>query len=164
MYIAYNIYTKRVVGKPSKTPFTFLSKDVAVAECENIPQNYDYLIVDNLKQEERVVTEGKVEEVIEFNEETQQEEVRVVETAEVKEVYTTCDLIAKSYAYTAEQIEAQKRAKYKALSKKYIRKIVDEDEEFKILREKDVKPEQYNKYFNDIESCLARAHKETYGW
>ena len=107
MYIAYNIKTKRVIALSEK-PFVNMTEGVAIAECDNIPQNYDYLLVDNLRQDERVVTEGKVEEVIEFNEETQQEEVKIVETAEVKEVYTTCDLIAK---FRSEEELVKQRAK-----------------------------------------------------
>ena len=165
MNIAYNKITKRVVGKPSEKPFITMTEGVAVCEVEKeiIPQKYDYLLVDNVREATRVIKEAYTEEVIEFNE-NGEEITKLVEHPEVIGTYLACDLIAKFNTYTAEQLEAQKRAKYKALSKKYIRQIYDEDEEFKILRERDVKPEQYNKYFADIESCLAKAHKEVYGW
>lgn len=162
-YIVFN-KAKRVVLPPSDKLYANLTPYMTQAEVEEIPLKYDYLMVDNVQEHTRVVKEAYTEEIVEFNEETQQEETKLVEVPQETETYFTCDLIAKFYEYTAEQIEKQKRAKYKALSKKYIRQIYDEDEEFKILRERDVKPEQYNKYFADIESCLARAHKEVYGW
>ena len=166
MYISYNKNTKKVIGEPSEKRPVYITENVAICEVEKeiIPQSYDYLLVDNVRQATRVIKEAYTEEVVEYNEETGEEIAKLVEHEQETETYYTCDLIAKFYEYTAEQLEAQKRAKYKALSKKYIRQIYDVDAEFEILRKKDIEPDKYNKYFADIESCLAKAHKEVYGW
>lgn len=134
MYIAYNINTKRVVGEPSEKPFATFTNNVAIAECDNIPQNYDYLLVDNVRQATKVVQEAYTEEVIEFNEETQQEETKLVEHAQVTETYYACDLIPKFYEYTAKQLEAQRHAQYTSECIREIGKEISIQDELKLMR------------------------------
>lgn len=108
MYIAYNINTKIVAAKPSEKPFTSVTDNVAIAECDNIPQNYDYLLVDNVREATRVVQEAYTEEVIEWNEETGLEETKLVEHPQITETYYACDLIPK---FRSEEELAKQRAK-----------------------------------------------------
>ena len=92
MYIAYNKNSKRVVSV-SGTPFLNVSENVAICEVEKeaIPQKYDYLLVDNVKEHTRVIKEAYTEEVIEFNEETGEEITKLVEHEQETETYYTCD-------------------------------------------------------------------------
>ncbi len=114
MYIAYNIKNNRVIGKPSEKPFIFNDEDIAVVECNVIPENYDYLLVDNVREATRVVQEAYTEEVIEWNEETQQEETKLVEHEEVTETYYTCDLIPK-FRSEEELVKQRAKARIKVL-------------------------------------------------
>ena len=163
-YIVFSNKTKKIVLPPSNKPYTDLTKYVTQCEVEQVPSKYDYLMADNVQEQTRVIREAYIEKVFVWNEETQQEEIKLVEHPQVTETYYTCDLIAKFYEYTAEQLEKIKHEKYKTLAKKYIRQIYDIDEEFAIHRKKDIEPEKYNKYNNDIEECLAKAHLEVYGY
>ncbi len=171
MYIAYNIKNHKVVATSEK-PFVNVSDNVGVAECNEIPQKYDYLVVNNLREEERVVTEAKTEKVPVWNEETQQEETKVIETVEVREKYRTCDLIPKFYEYTAEQLEKQKEKRYHDLTEKYIRQIYPQGKmesiinnylEYKETYENENALIEYNKMQAYRKECKARAYKETYG-
>ena len=108
MYIAYDKHTKRVIGEPSKKPYSSVTENVDIAECNEIPEKYDYLVVNNLREETRLVKEAYNEEVIEWNEETQQEEIKLVEHPQVTETYIACDLIPK---FRSEEELAKQRAK-----------------------------------------------------
>ncbi len=162
MYIAYNINTKRVVVT-SKKPFINVSVNVAIAETNEIPEKYDYLLVDNVRVETRVVQEAYTEEVIELNEETQQEETKLVEHPQVTETYCACDLIPKFNEYTAEQIEAQKQKKCDDLTERYVEKRYTVKQELAIQRQKETKPEEWQAYFDYVEECKAKAKLEVYG-
>lgn len=166
MYIAYNKKTKRVIGNPSEKPFITMTEDVMVCEVEKeaIPQNYDYLMVDNVKEHTRVVKEAYTEEIVEFNEETQQEETKLVEHPQVTETYYDCDLIAKFREYTAEQLEKQKQSKYESLVEQYIRQEYSISQELSILRQRYSKVEEFNNYNNYAEYCKAKAKLEVYGY
>lgn len=95
MYIAYNKKTKMVIGEPSLKPFIFDNENIAVAEATEIPEKYNYLLVDNVREATRVVQEAYIEKVPVLNEETQQEETKLVKHEEVTETYFACDLIPK---------------------------------------------------------------------
>ena len=171
MYIAYNIYTKRVVGKPSTIPFTFLSNNVAVAECDNIPQSYDYLMVDNLQNHTRVTKEAYIEETS-FIDDNGNEVVQTIEHQEELETYYTCDLIAKFYEYTPEQIEKQKEKRYHDLTERYIRQkysqgdmeaIINNYLEYKDNYQNENALIEYEKMQAYRKECKTKAHKEVYG-
>ena len=84
---------------------------VCEVEQEAIPQEYDYLLVDNIREATR--KKGYTEET---------------------ETYYTCDLIAKFYEYTAEQIEARKKVKYTAECIREIGKEISIYDELKLMR------------------------------
>ena len=163
MYIAYNQNTKRVISTSEK-PFVNVSEGVSVVECNEIPEKYDYLVVDNVREVTRVVQEAYTEKVPEWNEKTQQEETKLIERPQVTETYFTCDLIAKFREYTAEQLEKQKEKRYHDLTEKYIEKKYTLKQEVAIARQKEAKPNEWQEYYNYVEECKAKAHKEVYGW
>ena len=173
MYIAYNIKTKRVISISEK-PFVNVSENLAVCEVEKeiIPQSYDYLLVDNVRQATRVIKEAYTEEVVEYNEETGEEIAKLVEHEQETETYFTCDLIAKFYEYTPEQIEKQKEKRYHDLVDKYIRQKYSQSEMESIINNYlDYKENyqnenaliEYNKMQNYRKECKGKAHKEIYG-
>ena len=174
MYIAYNIKTNRVIGQPSEKPFSNMTEGVSVCEVEKeaIPQKYDYLLVDNVREATKVIKEAYTKEVIEYNEETGEEIVTLVEHEQETETYFTCDLIAKSYEYTAEQIEKQKEKRYHDLVDKYIRQIYPQGKmesiinnylEYKETYENENALIEYNKMQAYRKECKAKAFKEIYG-
>ncbi len=141
MYIAYNRNTKKVVGI-KESNFSYISENLSIAECDNIPQIGDYFVVENIKEAKRTTIDGKVE------------------------TYTTCDLLPKFYEYTAEQLEAMKERKHKELSKRYIRQKYPLEDENKIMRRYLANPSnaqykldflEYNEY---VEKCILRASEE----
>ena len=173
MYIAYNKNLKRVVSVSEK-PFVSVSENVAICEVEKeaIPQKYDYLLVDNVREATKVIKEAYTKEVIEYNEETGEEIVTLVEHPQVTETYFACDLIAKFNEYTAEQIEKQKEKRYHDLTERYIRqKYSQGDMEAIINNYLDYKENyinenaliEYNKMQAYRKECKAKAFKEIYG-
>lgn len=172
MYIAYNKNSRMVIGKPSKKPYISVSDNVAIAECDNIPQNYEYLLVDNVREAARVVQEAYTEKVPVWDEETQQEETKLVEHPQVMETYYTCDLIPKFREYTAEQLEKQKEKRYHDLAEKYIRQIYPQGKMESIINNYLLYKEtyeneddliKYNKMQAYRKECKAKAYKEVYG-
>lgn len=174
MYITYNKNTKIVIGEPSEKSSVFITDGLAICEVEkeNIPQEYDYLLVDNIRVETRVVKEAYTEEVVEWNEETQTEETKLVEHEQETETYFTCDLIAKFREYTAEQIEKQKEKRYHDLTSKYIRQKYPQDKmesvinnylEYRINYEDVSALTEYEKMQAYRKECKGKAHKEVYG-
>lgn len=107
-YIVFSNKTKRVVLPPSEKPYTDLTEYVTQCEVEEVPYKYDFIEVDNVQEYTRVVKEAYTEEVIEFNEETQQEEAKLIEHPQVTETYFTCDLIPK---FRSEEELVKQRAK-----------------------------------------------------
>ena len=173
MYIAYNLKTKKVVDNPSEVPFICVTESIAICEVEkeNIPQKYDYLLVDNVRQATRVIKEAYTEEVIEFNE-NGEEITKLVEHEQETETYFTCDLIAKFYEYTAEQLEKQKEKRYHDLVDKYIRQkysqsamesIINNYLDYKENYQNENALIEYTKMQNYRKECKGKAHKEIYG-
>lgn len=167
MYIAYNLNTKKVVGQPSENPFAEISNTLAIAKCDNIPQNYDYLLVDNIREETRVIKEAQTIEEKGRNE--YGEEITIVKEIPAEtETYYTCDLIAKFYEFTAEQIEKQRQSKYHALTEKYVRlKYSQSKMEAIINNYLDSENEDDLNEFAEMQKyrkeCKARAKAEVYG-
>ena len=103
MYVSYNKNSK-IVSSIRQTLSTRRSEDLSIAECDNIPQIGDYFVVENIKEAKRTTIDGKVE------------------------TYHTCEVVAKFYEYSPEQLEAIKQRKYKnackkKISKKYLLKM-----------------------------------------
>ena len=171
-YIVFDNKTKRVVLPPSNKPYTDLTEYVTQCEVEEVPSKYDYLLADNVKERTRIIKEAYTEKVIEYNEDTGVEITKLVEVPQETETYYTCDLIAKFYEYTPEQIEKQKEKRYHDLVDKYIRqKYSQGDMEAIINNYLDYKENyqnenaliEYNKMQNYRKECKGKAHKEIYG-
>ena len=165
-YIAF-ITSSKIVKDISTEPFKNLSVLKTQAEVEEIPSGkYDYLVADNIQEHTRVIREAYTEEVTEFNE-NGEEITTLVEHEQETETYFTCDLVPKSREYTSKQIEALKQKKYHDLSKKYIREIYNEGDEFKILRRYAANPDNseyklaFLQYNADVEKCLLRAAEDS---
>lgn len=74
----------------------------------------------------------------------------------------TCDLVAKFYVFTKEQIEKQKQFNYDCLVEKYIREKYSLSNELAILRQASAKPEEFKTYNDYAENCKVRAKQEIY--
>jgi hypothetical protein len=171
-YIVFDNKTKRVVLPPSDKPYTDLTKYVTQCEVESIPSEYDFLEVTNVQEHIRVIKEAYTEEVIEWNEETKQEETKLVEHPQITETYYDCDLIAKFREYTAEQLEKQKEKRYHDLTEKYIRQkysqgdmeaVINNYLEYKETYENENALIEYNKMQAYRKECKVKAYKEVYG-
>jgi hypothetical protein len=171
MYIAYNIKNHKVI-EISEKPFITVTENVAVAECNEIPTKYDYLLVTNLREATRIVEEAYTEKVVELNEKTQTEETKIIQHPQVIETYIACDLIPKFYEYTAEQLEKQKEKRYHDLTEKYIRKqysqgkmesVINNYLEYKETYANENALLEYNKMQAYRKECKAKAYKEVYG-
>jgi hypothetical protein len=161
MYIAFDRDTKKVVNT-SNTKFISVSKNLEVAETENVPSNYDYLTVENLQEHTRVIKEAYTEEVTKLNEETNEEYTETVMHEQVIENYKTCSLVA-HFKPKVELTESQKQAKYESLVEQYIRQKYSLSQELAILRQRDSKIDEFYAYNLYAEDCKARAKKEIYG-
>lgn len=162
MYITYNKDTKKVAYLGKKKPISY-SDILELAEVDSVPQKYDYLIVDNVQEKSRVIKEAYTEEVSSFNEEKGEDEIKIIEHPQVTELYLICDLIPKFYEYTEEQIEAQKKKKYKDLVEQYIGQRYSVGDELSIQRQEKTKPEEYEEYFSYCEECKVKAKTIVYG-
>lgn len=69
------------------------------------------------------------------------------------------ELIAHFTEKTAEQIEAQKQAKYEAKVDSLVRAKYSLSNELAILRQRDSKPEEFEQYNAYVEECKAEAKK-----
>lgn len=169
MYILYNVNTMNVIGKPSKNPIVCNNNDFAQAECEIIPKLYDYLSVENIREEIRIIKEAYSETFLAYDEETGQEYEKTIEYPAATESYLACDIVPKFITLTLEQEKVKLDKKYDILCERYIRQIYSANDESKILREIRAYADnekviaRFDKYNADIESCLNRAHIEIYG-
>ncbi len=171
-YIVFDNKTKRVVLPPSDKPYTDLTQYVTQCEVESIPSKYDFLEVDNVQEHIRVIKEAYTEKVPVWNEETKQEETKLVEHEQETETYYACDLIPKFREYTAEQIEKQKEKRYHDLAEKYIRQkypqgkmesVINNYLEYKETYEDVNALTEYEKMQAYRKECKGKAHKEVYG-
>lgn len=155
IYILIDKNSNRVMYISEKK-FNEHSDNLLLAEVENLPQSYDYLIAENIR--EKTDTWEKVIEDYDGNGNI------VAKTEERSRTYNTCDLVAKFRPQpTAEQLEAIKHKKYEALTEELIAKRYSIKQEIAIGRQKDVKPEEYQVYYDYCEECKAKAHIEIYG-
>lgn len=155
MYILINKNSNKVMYTSEKK-FSEYSDNLLLCEVESLPQSYDYLIAENIR--EKTDTWQEVVQDYDDNGEL------VSTTEEMSRTYFTCDLVAEFRPQpTSVQIEKAKQKQYDNLCEKYIRQEYSVGDEFKILRKKDLEPEKYNEYFNYIEYCLAKAKAEIYG-
>ena len=158
-YITFNNDTKKVVYVGNEKPS--IGGNATIAEVKTLPEKYDCLTIDNVREEIDTWTEA----VEEYNEETGEVVEKEVEKSRT---YTTCDLKACfNFKPTAEQLEQSKERnkekRYNELCERYIRQKYSASDEFKILRKKDFNNVEFNEYYDYVESCLARAKLEVYG-
>ena len=155
MYILIDKNTNKVTFIRDKKPISY-SDNLILAEVETLPEKYDYLTAENIREEIKTWTE--------MQEEYYGNGEIVAKEVERERTYTTCDLKACfNPAPTAEQLEKLKQKRYEELCKRYIRQKYSVDDELGIARQKDKKPEKYETYYNYVEDCLARARKEVWG-
>ena len=133
MYILINKNTNKVAFIRDKQPISY-SDNLILAEVETLPEKYDYLIAENIR--EVIETYKAIHEEYDENGEIVAKEV------EKSRTYTACDLVAKFRpAPTYEQLEKLKQKRYEELCKRYIRQKYSVDDELGIARQKDKKPE-----------------------
>lgn len=153
MYILANVNTKKVVEILDKKPISF-SNNLLLIEVEKLPEKFDYLTVQNVREITDYFTAEEVEEFLEAGElKTKTKEV------EKSRTYLTCDLIAnynKERVLTSEQKEKIRNDKIVKL----IREKYTLDEEIAILRQKDTKPEKFNSYFEYANECVNKVPKQ----
>ena len=164
MYIRFRTQDNSVVycgvAKPivEAREFIDLNGRCAIAECDNIPSEYDYLMVTNVQTK----TDTWQEELTTFDEETQKETATVVEKSRT---YLTCDLVAKFRpAPTQEQLEALKLRKYNARVTQLIRLKYDANAVEALLANYADDKEKYQKEFDAFaayrKECKAQAKEE----
>lgn len=160
MYILINKNTNRV-NHISDEKFSYFSDNLLLAEVDTLPEKYDYLIAENIREVTDKWTE--IQEDYDANGEIVAKEV------ERERTYFTCDLKACfNPAPTAEQLEKLKQKRYEELCKRYIRQKYELEDEFKIQRRIVAYPDnaqykldflEYNEY---VERCILKAREEIY--
>ena len=150
MYILINKNTNRV-NHISDKKFSYFSDNLLLAEVDTLPEKYDYLIAENIREDIKTWTE--IQEDYDGNGEIVAKEV------EKSKTYLTCDLKA---CIKELSIEKTNRLNELNRSKKIvnlIRKKYTLEDELAILRQKDTKTEKYLEYFNYAEECVKNVPK-----
>lgn len=154
MYILFDKNTKVVIKITNKKPAA-ATDNVNIAETDNIPEKYDYLIVKDEKLQTRTWTEKQTKVI---------NNVETIVDIEKSEQYITCNLMAQVKPQpTLEEIERQKEIEYKELCEKYIRQKYSVSDEFEVLRKQNIDTQAYQEYFDYVEYCLEKARLEVYG-
>lgn len=161
IYILIDKNSNKVMYTSDKK-FTEYSDNLLLCEVESLPQSYDYLIAENIR--EKTDTWQEVIEDYDDNGNI------VAKTEERSKTYNTCDLVAKFRPQpTAEQLEKAKEKRHDELSKKEIAKLYSLEDENKIIRKYLANPEdetakaKFIKYNEDVEACIEKARKEVWG-
>lgn len=161
MYIIFEKESKKVERVLGKKPSS-ITNNLEIARCENVP-NYDmangeYLSVINLQEKtEKYTVKEEVENEITVGEQKFTDIVEVEVEKERK--YLTCDLIVNESPSKAELIQKQYENKVSAL----IRKKYSLNAELAILRQRDIKPEEYQAYNDYAEQCKTLVKQELQG-
>ena len=153
MYILINKNTNRV-NHISDKKFSYFSDNLRLAEVDTLPEKYDYLIAENIREETKIWSEAQ-EEYDENNE-------LITKEVEKSRTYTSCDLVACFMEVKEPSPEEIMRQKEEQRSKKIvnlIRKKYTLEDELAILRQKDTKTEKYLEYFNYVEECVKNVPK-----
>ena len=160
MYILINKNTNRV-NHISDKKFSYFSDNLLLAEVDTLPEKYDYLIAENIREETKIWSEV-VEEYDENNE-------LITKEVEKSRTYTTCDLVANFRPLpTTQQLEALKEKRIDERAKMLIRQKYELEDEFKIQRRIVAYPDnaqykldflEYNEY---VEKCILKAREEIY--
>jgi hypothetical protein len=164
MYITFNNETKKVDYIGEKKPASY-TDNLTLAEVKTLPEKYDYLTIDNVREE----TDTWTEKIEDYNEETGEVVEKEVEKSRT---YTTCDLKACfNFKPTAEQLEQfkekQKEKRYKELTSKLIRQRYSQDDVEALLANHAENKEKYQVEFDAFaayrKECKAKARLEVYG-
>ncbi len=129
------------------------SDNLIICEVESIPEKYDYLIAENVREEVKNVKETQDD----YDEKGNKISVEVVSLKK----YNTCNLVAKfapqlSKSNTEKLLEAERSDKITSL----IRKKYSLNEELAILRQRYSKPEKFKEYNLYAESCVNAVPKQ----
>ena len=161
MYIIFEKESKKVVQVLNKKPAS-ITNDVEIAICDSVPKYNpavgEYLTVTNLQEKsEKYIGNDFVEKEVIIDGET----LTITEAVEVEKQrpYLTCDLTVNESPNKAEFIERQYENKVSAL----IRKKYSLNAELAILRQRDIKPEEYQAYNDYAEQCKTLAKQEMQG-
>lgn len=155
MYLIVNKKTNRILNILDKKPLSY-SNTCILAEVKNLPDKYDYLKAENIRE----VTDTW-KEVIEDYDENGEIIAREVEKTRN---YFTCDLRACfNPAPTKEQLDSIKLARYETLVERLIRHKYTLSNEIAILRQASVKTAEFEAYNAYAEECKAKAKAEVYG-
>lgn len=148
-YIIFNKANLQVYHILSKPPVDF-SDTLDMAVCKEIPQgDFGYFTVQNLATKTEKYTEMKQNPVIKTDEEGN--EYESYEEIEVKKTrkYKVCELIGHKKEIVDRRTRSQK-------INDLIREKYSLDEELAIQRQRDTKPEEFQKYFEYCEECKKR--------
>lgn len=159
MYILINKNTNRVVNTSKQKPLSY-SDNLLLAEVESLPQSYDYLIAENIR--EKTDTWQEVIEDYDDNGNI------VAKTEERSRTYFSCDLVAKFRPQpTAEQLEVLKEKKYNARVTQLVRVKYDANAVEALLANYAENKEKYQAEFDVFaayrKQCKEQAHKEVWG-
>jgi hypothetical protein len=160
MYILIDKNTNKVAFIRDKKPISY-TDNLILAEVEMLPEKYDYLIAENIKE----VTDKWIETVEDYDDNGE----IVSKEVENSRTYLTCDLKACfNPAPTYEQLEALKEKRIDERAKMLIRQKYELEDEFKIQRRIVAYPDnaqykldflEYNEY---VEKCILKAREEIY--
>jgi hypothetical protein len=169
MYIVYDIRNNKVV-KESENPFVTFGENYKQCYVEDLPNktNAQYYTIANVREITKVIKEAYSQEEIIFNEETEQEETRIVEFPAITKTYLTCDILVKDRPQMSEEekaktLEKAKLKKYEEMVEQLIRQKYNLSQELAILRQRDSKPTEFAYYNLYAEECKAQAKAKVYG-
>lgn len=159
MYILINKNTNKVTHISNKKPISY-SDNLQLVEVETLPEKYDYLIAENIR--EVVDTWKEIQEEYDDNGELFSKEV------EKSKIYTTCDLIAQFRPEpTQKQLDALKEKQYNTRTTQLVRVKYDANAVEALLANYAENKEKYQAEFDVFaayrKQCKEQAHKEVYG-
>ena len=159
IYILIEKNSNKVMYTSDKK-FTEYSDNLLLCEVESLPQSYDYLIAENIR--EKTDTWQEVIEDYDDNGNIVTKEV------EKSRTYNTCDLVAKFRPQpTAEQLEVLKEKKYNARVTQLVRVKYDANAVEALLANYAENKEKYQSEFDVFaayrKQCKEQAHKEVWG-
>lgn len=124
MYILLNKNNK-VVDIRNDIP-SYYSDNLILAEVKSIPEKYDYLTAENIKEETKTWTE--------IQEDYDENNKLITKEVEKSRTYFTCELVAKFRPQPTEtQIVAKKKLQRKKLISQLVRKKYSQDDVEAIL-------------------------------
>ncbi len=131
------------------------SKNLILAEVEILPESFDYLTAENIREVTDRWTEKKIVEDYDENGNLVVNEVEL----ERSKTYNTCDVKA-CFIEAKEESQAVKDIKRNKKIVSIIRKRYSVDDELAILRQKDDKPEKFLEYYNYAQSAINSVPKQ----